>query len=84
MESPSFPHVPDWSRAYIRGEQGVVKPETGFKYFFDVFENEKIFQLKYPIYLSHNRFTGGNFSDIFGNFTAFPTTLTAFPASYEV
>jgi len=31
MESPSFPHVPDWSRGYIRGEQGVVKPETGFK-----------------------------------------------------
>ena len=31
MESPSFSHVPDWSRGYIRGEQGVVKPETGFK-----------------------------------------------------
>jgi len=31
MDSPSFAHVPDWSRGCIRGVQGVVKPETGFK-----------------------------------------------------
>ena len=31
MDSPSFAHVPDWSRGCIRGVLGVVKPETGFK-----------------------------------------------------
>jgi len=31
MESPSFPHIPDWWRGYVRGQQGVVKPQTGFK-----------------------------------------------------
>jgi len=31
MYSPSFASVPDWSRGYIRGVQGVVKPETGLK-----------------------------------------------------
>jgi len=30
-DSPSFNHAPDWSRGCIRGVQGVVKPETGFK-----------------------------------------------------
>jgi hypothetical protein len=29
--SPLFAHVPNWSRGYIRGVQGVVKLETGFK-----------------------------------------------------
>jgi len=36
------------------------------KCFFDVFENDNIFKLNFPIYLGHNRLTGGNFSDIFG------------------
>jgi len=35
MDSPSFASVPDWSRGCIRGVQGVVIPETGFKNFSD-------------------------------------------------
>ena len=31
MDSPSFAHVPDWSRGCILAVQGAVKPETGFK-----------------------------------------------------
>jgi hypothetical protein len=31
MDSPLISYVPDWSRGCIRGVQGVVKPETGFK-----------------------------------------------------
>ena len=31
MDSPSYAHVPDWSRGCVRGLQGGVKPETGFK-----------------------------------------------------
>jgi len=31
MDSLSFASVPDWSRGCIRGVQGGVKPETGFK-----------------------------------------------------
>jgi hypothetical protein len=31
MDNPSFASVPDWSRDYIGGVQGVVRPETGFK-----------------------------------------------------
>jgi len=33
MDIASSPFVPDWSRGYIRGNQGVVIPETGFKSF---------------------------------------------------